>query len=118
MKGLPSLYGQAQASGFRGRLRSFRRARRSHLPGEHFRLLLLPAAYAAATLIWVLGAQVLLGEKMTDIVIIAHLVASIPITWATVLFGGLSESKRVAVAIPAICAPLATVLIIGVANFF
>lgn len=86
--------------------------------GDHLRLAgtlgLLVGTFVALTTGWILATHALFSDDLSYAVIIpTHIVAALAIAWATVLFGGMSESKLVALIIPLLSAPLATLLILG-----
>jgi hypothetical protein len=100
-----------------------KRIERIETLGERLRLIgtlsALLGSFAVLTTGWILVAHAILGSKLPLAALIpTHIVSAFIIAWAAILFGGFSESKRVAAAIILAGAPLATVLIVGVANFF
>jgi hypothetical protein len=69
------------------------------------------------TTVWIFAAHaVLRGRLSYEAIVPTHIVAALGIAWASILFGGFSESKRVAITIPLIAAPLATLFIFGFAR--
>lgn len=87
--------------------------------GDHLRLAAtlggLLLAFVLLTVAWIWLAHAIVPLSYAAL-IPTHVVAALAIAWATILFGGFSESKLVAVAIPLIACPLVTVLVLGFAR--
>lgn len=112
-----------EIAGRRYRKRTFASGSTSTEPiatlGDRLRLvatlggLLLTFVFLTSAWIWLAHALVPLTYEA---LIPTHVVAALVIAWATILFGGFSESKLVAVAIPLITCPLVTLLVLGFAR--